>query len=97
MRSNSFTCPRHLVTLSDRAESLRRKYNREQGDCVVFGMGDAGELGLGQAQNDIGFNRLIVPNLRGKNIVAISCGAQHTLAIDSVGKGEYPMKYTLLL
>jgi regulator of chromosome condensation len=63
-----------------RASELRRRYDRDYGDVIVFGDGDCGQLGCGEAVSESRVPRILV-GLRGTKIDMLACGGLHTIAL----------------
>ena len=63
-----------------RATELRRRYDRDYGDVMVFGDGDCGQLGCGEAISESRVPRILV-GLRGTKIDMLACGGLHTIAL----------------
>jgi regulator of chromosome condensation len=63
-----------------RSSELRRRFDRDYGDVVVFGNGECGQLGCGEAVDESRVPRILV-GLRGAKIDMIACGGLHSLAL----------------
>ena len=63
-----------------RLAELRRRFDRDYGDVVVWGEGDCGQLGCGEAVTESRVPRILV-GLRGSKIDMIACGGLHSLAL----------------
>ncbi|KAL3822815.1 hypothetical protein ACHAXA_005980 [Cyclostephanos tholiformis] len=62
------------------SSELRWRFDRDYGDVVVFGAGDCGQLGCGEAVTESRVPRILV-GLRGAKIDMIACGGLHSLAL----------------
>jgi regulator of chromosome condensation len=63
-----------------RATELRRRYDRDYGDVIIFGDGDCGQLGCGEEISESRVPRILV-GLRGTKIDMLACGGLHTIAL----------------
>lgn len=63
---------------------LKRRYNSETGDVMVCGTGDCGQLGL-TSNVEIARKVKVIKGLRGHNVIEVSCGGLHTLALRENG------------
>jgi regulator of chromosome condensation len=62
------------------SSELRRRFDRDYGDVMVFGNGECGQLGCGEAVTESRVPRILL-GLRGAKIDMIACGGLHTLAL----------------
>mmetsp|Transcript_42184 Transcript_42184/g.76097 ORF Transcript_42184/g.76097 Transcript_42184/m.76097 type:complete len:601 (-) Transcript_42184:44-1846(-) len=62
------------------ASDISGRFNRSYGDIVVFGDGDCGQLGCGEAVTEARKPKILI-NLRGKKIITVSSGGLHSLAL----------------
>ncbi|KAL3777702.1 hypothetical protein ACHAW5_010340 [Stephanodiscus triporus] len=67
-----------------RSAEIRRRYDRDYGDVVVFGSGDCGQLGCGVSVTESRAPR-ILKYLRGMGVDMIACGGLHSLALTGDG------------
>ena len=67
-----------------RAAELRDRFSRKYGDIAVFGDGDCGQLGCGEAVTEARKPK-VVANLRGVPIGKVSAGGLHSLALTDHG------------
>jgi len=67
------------------ASDLHRRFNRQYGDITVFGSGDCGQLGCGEAVTDARRPKILM-GLRGNPINMLASGGLHTLALQDDGK-----------
>lgn len=65
-------------------DELKHRFKRSYGDIVVFGSGDCGQLGCGEAVTESRKPK-ILHNLRGKQINMVASGGLHTLALEEDG------------
>ena len=68
-----------------RASEFHRRFNRSYGDIVVFGSGDCGQLGCGEAITEARRPR-ILKTLRGLEVNMLASGGLHSLALTEGGR-----------
>lgn len=68
-----------------RATEFHRRFNRSYGDVVVFGSGDCGQLGCGEAITEARRPR-ILKTLRGMEVNMLASGGLHSLALTEGGR-----------
>ncbi len=61
-------------------------HSKAQGNVLVMGQGDCGQLGLGETITERKKPYLVTGELEKKKVVQVVCGGMHTTALTDDGK-----------